>query len=94
MNASRWLEEIKSEDADARLLRKTEKTIRKMKVGERGYTTSWAFSLDYSVWEAACKTMDTLIERTADGWKVIGIDPGPAALREYRRSLLRPQEER
>ena len=89
MNTRRWLAETRMEDAATKELYKTEKRIADMEIGERGYTVSWAFSTGYSVLQAPCKTSDTLIERTEDGWKVIETDPGPATMREHRRSLLR-----
>jgi len=89
MNTKAWLSEIQAEEAYVTILRETEKTIADMKVGEQGYTTAWAFNPKYPVWRGACRTMDTLIERTEDGWDVIETDPGPAAMQEYRRSLLR-----
>lgn len=88
MNVRGWLKAIKQEDALLAELRKSERTIADMKIGEVGYTTTWAFNMGYPVWYAACKTMDTAIQRTDDGWKVLCTDPGPRQEREKRERML------
>ena len=90
MDIKGWLAAIEAEREQVRRLRKAERSIEQMKVGEIGYTLAWVDGLDYPVWHGPCVTMNTAIERTKNGWTILFIDPTPAQERERRKEMLRP----